>query len=208
MNYSDKFTQKEISVFNEIFDLLNSLYDQENPNIEELDKLYKKFAKSLEEYDTDAPFEESLNEDIKITPMTLKEFLNEFDFSVYKTKDDSGRTIYKLEDLQKANLGNIEDEEFYNVDEVVDRLNIYYNDYLLDDVEFQLDELAQTVGDESIESKWYDLRSYKDMYDYLQDLQETYCQSDTSSVDFTYKLDYLYYMANPDKLVDDAEFEE
>lgn len=208
MNYSDKFTQKEIRVFNEIFDLLDSLYNQESPNTRELDKIYKKFTRSLEEYDTDAEFEESLNEDVKIPPMTLKEFLSEFDFGVYKVRDKSGKVFYKLEDFQSANLGNIEDEKFYSIDDIVDRLDIYYRDYLLEDIEFQLDELAQTVGDESIETKWYDLKSYKDMYDYLQNIQETYCQSDNSSVDFTYKLEYLYYIVNSDKLVDDAEFED
>ena len=208
MNYSDKFTSKEISVFNEIFDLLDSLYHLENPNIKELDKLYRKFVNSLVEYDTDTPFEESLNEEVKITPMTLTEFLNEFDFGVHKMRDKSGEIVYKLEDFQKANLGNIEDEKFYSVDSILDRLDIYYNDYLLDSVEFQLDELAQTIGDESIETKWHDLGDYKDMYDYLRNIQETYCQDDTSSVDFTYVLDYLYYIVNPDKLTDDAEIEE
>ena len=208
MNYSDKFTSKEISVFNEIFDLLDSLYHLENPNIKELDKLYRKFVNSLVEYDTDTSFEESLNEEVKITPMTLTEFLNEFDFGVHKMRDKSGKIVYKLEDFQKANLGNIEDEKFYDVGDITDRLDIYYRDYLLDSVEFQLDELAQTIGDESIETKWYDLGDYKDMYDYLHDIQETYCQDDTSSVNFTHVLSYLYYIVNPDKLIDDAEIEE
>ena len=208
MNYSDKFTPKEISVFNEIFDLLDSLYHLENANIKELDKLYRKFIDSLVEYGTDTSFEESLNEDVKITSMTLTEFLNEFDFGVHKMRDESGEIIYKLEDFQKANLGNIEDEKFYDIECILDRLDIYYEDYLLDDIEFQLDELAQIIGDKSIETKWYDLGDYKDMYDYLHDIQETYCQDDNSSVDFTYVLGYLYYIVNPDKLVDDTEIEE
>ena len=220
MNYSDKFTEVEIKAFNEIFDILDSLYKQPNPNVEELDKVYRGFAELLDEYDTeDDPesgvpstlempnVEEKLNEGVNIEPLTLKEFLHEFDFDVYKMKNANGETIYKLVDDQGANLGNIESEEFHSVDDIVDRLDIYYNDYLIEDVEFQLDDLATRVGDDKIVNDWHNLSSYKDIYDYLVDVQEKYCQEDDSPEDFTYRIEYLYYITNPDKLVDDAEFE-
>ena len=58
--------------------------------------------------------------------MTLREFLNEFDFDY--EKDENGN--YKLIDLQRVNLGGIEQEEFSSIPEIVNRLDTYYGDYI------------------------------------------------------------------------------
>ena len=62
--------------------------------------------------------------------MTLREFLRYFDFDYEIVKNEDGEKVIKLIDLQGANLGDIETEEFYSSLEVVDRLNIYYHDYI------------------------------------------------------------------------------
>ena len=58
--------------------------------------------------------------------MTLSEFLNYFDFDY--EKDETGN--YWLIDLQGAYLGNIGDESFSNIPEIVNRLETYYTDYI------------------------------------------------------------------------------
>ena len=50
------------------------------------------------------------------------------DFEVIKTKSEED-IIYKLIDITGANLGNIEDEEFYTVEQMVDRLENYWLDH-------------------------------------------------------------------------------
>lgn len=145
---------------------------------------------------------------VKIPPMTLREFVGEFDFDVYKTKDIDGDIVYKLEDLQKANLGNIENEEFADIEVVIDRLDIYYQDYFLDDTEFILDSVASRVNNKDILEKWYDLSSYGDMYRYLIEVQKKYCQYDTCPEDFTWRIQLLHYIIHPSELTDDAEFED
>ena len=64
--------------------------------------------------------------------MTVTEFLNEFDFDyeVEQSKEFDG-SCYKLVDLQGAYLGDIGDDEFFDIETMVDRLDIYYDDYLM-----------------------------------------------------------------------------
>lgn len=58
--------------------------------------------------------------------MSLSEFLNYFDFDY--EKDETGN--YWLIDLQGAYLGNIGDESFSSIPEIVNRLETYYTDYI------------------------------------------------------------------------------
>ena len=71
-----------------------------------------------------------------VPKMTVTDFLNTFDFD-YEVgySDEFEKPCWKLIDLQGANLGGIEDDEFFGIDGIVDRLEIYYDDYLLDENE-------------------------------------------------------------------------
>ena len=66
--------------------------------------------------------------------MFLSEFLNEFDFGYETSRDREGTKVYRLIDNQCANLGGIEDEDFYSIMQIVDRLDIYYHDYIYEDI--------------------------------------------------------------------------
>lgn len=44
-------------------------------------------------------------------------------------EDDIGKIIFRLEDWQEANLGGIENQIFYNLAGVIDRMDTYHNDY-------------------------------------------------------------------------------
>lgn len=61
--------------------------------------------------------------------MKLREFLDTFDFSFYL--DPEG---YHLVDKQGVGLGGIETETFHSVPEIVDRLSVYYHDYIYEDL--------------------------------------------------------------------------
>lgn len=75
--------------------------------------------------------------------MTLTEFLSYFDFD-YCLYDNGEEIQIGLIDLQDANLGNICSERYSNdkdgVDDILDRLDIYYKDYIFDDLEEVLEE--------------------------------------------------------------------
>lgn len=142
---------------------------------------------------------------ITICPKTLREFVGEFDFDVYKTKDVDGDVVYRLIDLQKANLGGIESDEFADIESITDRLDIYYQDYFLSDIEFILDDIGLRVDNKDILDKWYTLSSYEDMYQYLIDIQKKYCQGDYCPQDLSWSVECLYYIIHPNELADDVE---
>ena len=60
--------------------------------------------------------------------------LSDMDFKLIKQPEVEGIQYYSLEDLQGANLGKIEKDRFDNTAAMLDRLDIYYNDYILDDL--------------------------------------------------------------------------
>lgn len=62
----------------------------------------------------------------------LESLINWVEFTINKEAlDDKGKPCWKLEDLQGANLGNIEADEFEPGDYfgMIDRLDIYWKDY-------------------------------------------------------------------------------
>lgn len=63
--------------------------------------------------------------------MELRELLNYIEFDCYYTTNKEGVRVIKLTDSQHANLGGIEDEEFTSVSDVIDRCEIYWNDYCI-----------------------------------------------------------------------------
>ena len=81
------------------------------------------------------------------------EFLDLTEFRLLKHKDG----IFSLEDLQCANLGNIEDDRFETASEVLDRMDVYIKDYLIVDIEDALDE--KSIG---IDCDWEEYGKYRD----------------------------------------------
>lgn len=60
----------------------------------------------------------------------LLQILDLYEFSLYTEKNKDQELVFKLEDCQWWNLWNIESDEFYNLSQVIDRLDIYHNDYI------------------------------------------------------------------------------
>ena len=94
--------------------------------------------------------------------MDLTEFLNAFDFTYEISKDTENNKVYRLVDKQHANLGNIENEDFYNIGQIVARLDIYYHDYIYKDI-------CEVSGHSGFED-------YEAILDWLEKDKNTYCK--------------------------------
>lgn len=87
--------------------------------------------------------------------------MNITEFRLLKHKDGA----FSLEDQQCANLGDIEDDRFTSASEILDRMDIYIQDYLIADIEDALDEKSI-----EIDCDWEDYGQYrKDLPDYKFD---------------------------------------
>ncbi len=89
--------------------------------------------------------------------MTLTEFVDYFDFD-YCLYDSGKELLIGLIDNQGANLGDIEQDRFLNnkegVLDIIDRLETYYEDYIFNDLEIELEENGIDTSN----------MSWKDMY--------------------------------------------
>ena len=82
------------------------------------------------------------------------EFLNITEFRLLRHKDGT----FSLEDRQCANLGDIEDDRFASASEILDRMDIYIQDYLIRDIEDALDEKSI-----EIDCVWGEYGKYRDV---------------------------------------------
>ena len=82
------------------------------------------------------------------------EFLNLTEFRLLKHKDGT----FSLKDRQCANLGDIEDDRFASASEILDRMDIYIQDYLIRDIEDALDEKSIEIG-----CAWGEYGQYRDL---------------------------------------------
>ena len=89
---------------------------------------------------------------------TYEELFDEFlaltEFLLLKHKDGT----FSLEDRQGANLGDIEDDRFETASEVLDRMDVYIQDYLVVDIEDALDE--ESIA---IDCDWKEYGKYRDL---------------------------------------------
>lgn len=80
------------------------------------------------------------------------DFLDLIEFSLIKINHNT----WKLRDHQEANLGNIESEEFFSTMQIIDRLDIYINDYIIE----PLIEGFENMNYNNIPSQWSDILHY------------------------------------------------
>ena len=96
----------------------------------------------------------------------FEEFLDLIEFKLLKkTNYDWG--MWSLIDSQGANLGNIEEDEFVNATGIIDRLDVYINDYFFDDLERELDAYKVDLEEREVPwsaEEWLALRDDVDFY--------------------------------------------
>ena len=74
----------------------------------------------------------------------FKEFLDLIEMELVRYEDGFG-----VIDLQGANLGDIESDRFQNASDLIDRLDLYINDYYITDLEEEYTEYFDTPDGES-----------------------------------------------------------
>lgn len=79
-------------------------------------------------------YEKLFEEFLELTEFRLIKHNNDYN----KRSDAYGR--WSVIDLQGANLGDIEGDRFKNAEEIFERMNVYINDYLVDDLQECLEE--------------------------------------------------------------------
>lgn len=85
------------------------------------------------------------------------EFLNMTEFSLQRRVDFDDVDCYGVEDYQHANLGGIEQDFFYSAADVLDRMEVYEHDYIINDLEECL--LENNVSCEY--NEWFELLQYR-----------------------------------------------
>lgn len=58
------------------------------------------------------------------------QLLDLYEFEIYIDKDEEDNKVFRLRDLQGANLGNIENEKFKDIASILTRMDAYHNDYI------------------------------------------------------------------------------
>lgn len=81
---------------------------------------------------------------MKDYPTIFREFLDLIEMELVRYEDG-----YGVIDLQGANLGDIEGDRFRNASELIDRLDLYINDYYIVDLEEEYTEYFDTPDGES-----------------------------------------------------------
>lgn len=111
------------------------------------------------------------------------EFLNITEFRLLKHKDGT----FSLEDQQCANLGDIEDDRFTSASEILDRMDIYIQDYLIADIEGALDEKSIEIDCDWEEYGQYrkDLPDYKFDFDLLDMIVNHCLEVDLNNCDYS-----------------------
>lgn len=99
-------------------------------------------------------------------------FLDLTEFSLIKHKDSFG-----LEDLQHANLGDIESDRFETAEQIFERMSIYIEDYIDEDLcNVWVDELGFSSDDipDTLEG-WLNYKEELKDYQYELDLIDMIC---------------------------------
>ncbi len=81
----------------------------------------------------------------------FREMLEVYDFQIIIDINKDLENVFRLNDIQKGNLGGIEQEEFLTLADIIDRLEIYHKDYVYTPLE------EKQNGNEKLEKDDWDL---------------------------------------------------
>lgn len=68
------------------------------------------------------------------------EIMNIYELELYVDKDENGKEIFKINDLQRANFGDIEQNEFDFLFDTIEALNPFHDDYIYGSLEDRLEK--------------------------------------------------------------------
>ena len=60
----------------------------------------------------------------------FKQILNVYEFELYISNNSENEKVFMLNDKQGGNLGEIEQDTFFTLLDVIERLEVYHDDYI------------------------------------------------------------------------------
>lgn len=112
----------------------------------------------------------------------FKEMLNVYEFDLIIDTNENFKSAFKLKDLQGGNLGGIEQENFYTLQDIIDRLDVYHHDYIYKTLDEKENTKLNTndwefiakkfIENENIEKVLSNIDTHK--YIYLNDKQNKF----------------------------------
>ena len=115
----------------------------------------------------------------------FKELMELYEFRVYKAINENGDEILKVRDLQNGNIGDIESDEFNDCCDILERMEIYHKDYIIDDLATCLSYYGDIIDDEW--ATWQDL--YNITSNHIEELAE--CEFDIRVLELILNPQYL-----------------
>lgn len=68
------------------------------------------------------------------------QIMNVYELELYVDKDENGKEIFKINDLQRNNFGDIEQNEFDSLFDTIETLNPFHDDYIYGSLEDRLEK--------------------------------------------------------------------
>lgn len=115
----------------------------------------------------------------------FKELMELYEFRVYKATNENGDEILKVEDLQRGNIGDIESDEFNDCCDILERMECYHDDYIVESLANCLDYYGDNIADEW--ATWQDL--YNITSNHIEELAE--CEFDIRALELILNPQYL-----------------
>lgn len=78
----------------------------------------------------------------------FRQMLNVYDFQLVIDINKDLENVFRLNDIQKGNLNGIEQEEFYTLADIIERLDSYHQDYIYNSLETKQDDNVKLRKDD------------------------------------------------------------
>ena len=78
----------------------------------------------------------------------FRQMLNVYDFQLVIDINKDLENVFRLNDIQKGNLNGIEQEEFYTLADIIERLDSYHQDYIYHPLEMKQDDNIKLKKDD------------------------------------------------------------
>ena len=78
----------------------------------------------------------------------FRQMLNVYDFQLVIDINRDLENVFRLNDIQKGNLNGIEQEEFYTLADIIERLDSYHQDYIYNSLEMKQDDNVKLRKDD------------------------------------------------------------
>jgi len=73
----------------------------------------------------------------KVIVSFFRQIMQVYDFEIMIDINKNLENVFRLNDIQKGNLGGIEQEEFSTLADIIDRLDLYHQDYIYTPLELK-----------------------------------------------------------------------